>query len=135
METCPYTDFIMARTNTHNSPQAEASETVGQRLARLRKERGWTQVELAERLGIIQSLISDYERDRLRLNPAMVVRFAAALEITTDELLQPKAAQTVLRRKPSLRVLRRLERIESLPQHQQNTLLKTIDGFLKGVAG
>ncbi|MGA9669742.1 MAG: helix-turn-helix transcriptional regulator [Terracidiphilus sp.] len=135
METCPYTDFIMARTNTHSSPQAEASETVGQRLARLRKERGWTQVELAERLGIIQSLISDYERDRLRLNPAMVVRFATALEITTDELLQSKDAQTPLRRKPSLRVLRRLERIERLPLHQQNTLLKTIDGFLKGVAG
>ena len=134
METCPYTDFIMARTNTHKSPQAEASETVGQRLARLRKERGWTQVELAERLGIIQSLISDYERDRLRLNPAMVVRFATALEITTDELLQPKDAQAPLRRKPSLRVLRRLEKIERLPPHQQNTLLKTIDGFLKGVA-
>ncbi len=134
METCPYTDLIMARTNTPNSPQAEASETVGQRLARLRKERGWTQVELAERLGIIQSLISDYERDRLRMNPAMVVRFAAALEITTDELLQPKDAQAPLRHKPSLRVLRRLERIERLPLHQQNTLLKTIDGFLKGVA-
>lgn len=96
-------------------------------------ERGWTQVELAERLGIIQSLISDYERDRLRMNPAMVVPFAAALEITTDELLQPSAAQTPLRRKPSLRVLR-LEKIERLPAHQQNTLLKTIDGFLKGVA-
>ena len=66
--------------------------------------------------------------------PAMVVRFAAALEITTDELLQPQAEPNALRRKPSLRVLRRLERIEKLPQHQQNTLLKTIDGFLKGVA-
>jgi hypothetical protein len=39
-----------------------------------------------------------------------------------------------LRNKPSLRVLRRLERIERLALHQQNTLLKTIDGFLKGVA-
>jgi transcriptional regulator with XRE-family HTH domain len=124
----------MARNNTPKPPREEASETIGQRLARLRKERGWTQVELAERLGIIQSLISDYERDRLRLNPAMVVRFAAALEITTDELLQPQAEPNALRRKPSLRVLRRLERIEKLPQHQQNTLLKTIDGFLKGVA-
>jgi len=38
--------------------------TFGQRLVRLRKERGCTQVELAERLGIIQSLISDFERDR-----------------------------------------------------------------------
>jgi transcriptional regulator with XRE-family HTH domain len=135
METHPYTDLIMARTKIPKSPRTEAEETVGQRLARLRKERGWTQVELAERLGIIQSLISDYERDRLRMNPAMVVRFAAALEITTDELLQPSATQTPLRRKPSLRVLRRLERIERLPLHQQNTLLKTIDGFLKGVAG
>ena len=134
MENHPYTDRIMARTKLRKSPQAEAEKTIGQRLARLRKERGWTQVELAERLGIIQSLISDYERDRLRMNPAMVVRFAAALEITTDELLRPKAAQTPLRRKPSLRVLRRLERIERLPPHQQNTLLKTIDGFLKGVA-
>jgi transcriptional regulator with XRE-family HTH domain len=107
---------------------------MGQRLARLRKERGWTQVELAERTGIVQTVLSDYERGKLRLNADMIVRFASALDITTDELLQPKAVQTVLRRKPSLRVLRRLERIESLPQHQQNTLLKTIDGFLKGVA-
>jgi transcriptional regulator with XRE-family HTH domain len=109
-------------------------ETMGQRLARLRKERGWTQVELAERTGIVQTVLSDYERGKLRLNADMIVRFASTLDITTDELLQPKAVQTVLRRKPSLRVLRRLERIESLPQHQQNTLLKTIDGFLKGVA-
>jgi transcriptional regulator with XRE-family HTH domain len=109
-------------------------ESMGQRLARLRKERGWTQVELADRTGIVQTVLSDYERGKLRLNADMIVRFASTLDITTDELLQPKAAQTVLRRKPSLRVLRRLERIESLPQHQQNTLLKTIDGFLKGVA-
>jgi hypothetical protein len=26
-----------------------------------------------------------------------------------------------------------MERIEKLPPHQQNYLLKTIDGFLKGV--
>jgi hypothetical protein len=48
---------------------------------------------------------------------------------------RPSGAQTPLRRKPSLRVLRRLEKIERLPAHQENTLLKTIDGFLKGVAG
>jgi hypothetical protein len=65
------------------------------------------------------------------MNSATVVRFASALEITTDELLQPNSAQTPLRRRPSLCVLRRSERIERLPLHQQDTLLKTIDGFLK----
>ena len=34
---------------------------------------------------------------------------------------------------PNRRVLRRMERIDSLPLHEQNHLLKTIDGFLKGV--
>ena len=105
-----------------------------ERLSRLRKERGWTQVELAERVGLSQTLISDYERGRLRLNADIVVRLANALEVTADELLQPNGRQHSLRRKPSLRVLRRLEKIEKLPAHQQNTLLKTIDTFLRGAA-
>jgi len=33
--------------------------------------------------------------------------------------------------KLSLRLLRRVKRIEDLPQSQQKTLLKTIDTFLK----
>jgi hypothetical protein len=35
--------------------------------------------------------------------------------------------------KPSRKVLRRLELIESLPTHQQQTVLKTIDTMLKGL--
>lgn len=135
MDFCPYTGAAMSRKNTPTLEHDTGSETFGQRLARLRKERGWTQQELAERAGIIQALISDYERDKLRLNAEIIVRFANALEITTDELLQPQGKKVSLRRKPSLRVQRRLEKIEKLPPHQQNYLLKTIDGFLKGVSG
>lgn len=134
METCPYTSLDMSPKSVPARPRNPETETFGQRLARFRKERGFTQVELAERVGIIQALISDYERDKLRLNAGMVVRFAAALEITTDELLQPNGLKPPLRRKPSLRMLRRLEKIESLPAHQQATLLKTIDTFLRGAS-
>jgi transcriptional regulator with XRE-family HTH domain len=130
METCLYTEAVMPR-KTHPVPE----ETPGERLARLRKERGWTQVELAERVAITQTLLSDYERGKLRLNADMIVRLANALETTTDSLLRPAAAQPPLRHKPSLRVQRRMEKIEKLPPHQQNYLLKTIDGFLKGVGG
>jgi hypothetical protein len=76
----------------------------------------------------------NYERGRLRLNADIVVRLANALEVATDELLQPNGQKHSLRRKPSLRVLRRLEKIEKLPAHQQSTLLKTIDTFLRGAA-
>jgi len=131
IETCLYTDEVMARKMISKRLDSDV-ESYGQRLARLRKERGFTQVEIAERVGIIQALVSDYELDKLRLNAEMVVRFATALEITTDELLKPEGSKAPLRRKPSLRMLRRLEKIESLPAHQQTTLLKTIDTFLRG---
>lgn len=111
-------------------------ESVGQRIARIRKERGYTQNELAERIGTIQALVSDYERDKLRLNAEMAVRFAIALEVSTDELLGLHSANGKSKaksngRKPSRRVLRRLEKIEDLPTHQQAVLLKTIDTFIK----
>ena len=37
---------------------------------------------------------TDYETDRLRLTAGMAVRFAMALEVTLDELLDPNAAQS-----------------------------------------
>jgi transcriptional regulator with XRE-family HTH domain len=107
-------------------------ESPGARLARLRKERGYTQVELAEKMGLVQTLVTDYERGKLRLNAEMILRFATALEVTTDDLLQPGGPKPL--RKPSRRVLRRLERIESLPPRQQSTLLRTIDTFLEANA-
>ncbi len=60
---------------------------LGKRIAALRKERGYTQVELADQLGGIQAVISDYERGKLRPHPDMIVRLAKALRVSTDEML------------------------------------------------
>lgn len=108
-------------------------ETLGQRLARVRKERGFTQVELAARTGLIQSLVSDYETDRLNLSAEMAVRFALALDVSTDALLHPQAKKTT-GKMPNRKVLRRLELIESLPRRKQDALLTTIDAFLDSTA-
>jgi transcriptional regulator with XRE-family HTH domain len=107
-------------------------ETPGQRITRLRKERGFTQIELAERIGLIQTLVCDYEKDRLRLSAEMAIRFALALEISVDQLLRSTPA--AIGKGPSRKVLRRLERIEALPQTQQSILLKTIDMFIENAA-
>src|SRR5687768_10513659 len=101
---------------------------LGLRLARLRNERGFTQVELAEKLGIAQPIISDYERGRLRPHPDMLTRLAAALQVSADELLGLAKAE-----KPAplnRRFLRRLQAVDQLPKRDQEALLRTIDAFL-----
>jgi transcriptional regulator with XRE-family HTH domain len=75
------------------APLNTGKESFGSRLSRIRKSKGFTQVELAEKMGIIQVLISDYERDKLRLHHDMVARFAQALDVSADELLGHKKAQ------------------------------------------
>jgi transcriptional regulator with XRE-family HTH domain len=76
-------------------------------------------------------LVSDYERDRIRVTAEMVVRIAEALELSADELLGMKRPKSPNGSKASRRVLRRVERVEQLPPQQQATLLRTIDAFLK----
>jgi len=128
-----YTAFVMPKASKLQlMPLPPSDETPGQRLARIRRERGFTQIELAEKTGMVQTLVSDYERGKLRLNADMILRFATALEVSTDALLQP--AGPVESKKPSRKVLRRLEQIEALPVAQQTALLRTIDTFLEGAA-
>lgn len=124
--------IMVLKNKTKQPPMMIGDETFGQRLARLRKEKGYTQVELAEKMGMIQVLISDYERDKLRPYHETVVRFAKALEISTDKLLGLKPGKSS-QEKISLKIMRRIRKIEALPQAKQKVLLQNIDMFLKGV--
>lgn len=108
-----------------------SKETFGQRLLRLRKERGYTQVELAEKMGLLQTLITDYERDKLRPYHDIIIRFALAFEVTTDTLLGVDNID-VPAKEPNLKIQRLMKKIEELPQPKQNIILKTIEFFIKG---
>ena len=122
--------LVPRRSKLKLPPLDLGKETVGQRLARLRKERGYTQVELAEKMGLIQSLVSDYERGVLRLNAEMLARFALALEVSADEILGLDQAPRPKTSPRSRRIQRRLLALEKLPKRDQETLLRTIDAFL-----
>ncbi len=114
-------------------PLSLGSESLGRRLARLRKERGYTQIELAGKIGITQKLVSDYELDKLRPHPEMTVRFAIALEVSTDEVLGLKDIEPVAAQKTSMKIMRRLKKIEALTISQQKFILKAIDSHLKAL--
>jgi len=103
---------------------------LGKRVAALRKERGYTQVELADQLGTTQAIVSDYERGKLRPHPEMIVRLAKALRVSTDEMLgvKPPSQNGAA---VSRRVLRRLQAIDGLPKRDQDALFRTIDAFLQ----
>lgn len=65
---------------------------VGNLLAGARLKAGLTQGQLAKKLGIRQNMVSDYERGRRSLSPAMASRFGTVLGIRESHL-QPTDKQ------------------------------------------
>ena len=106
-------------------------KTIGKRLRELRLHWGMTQVELAEKLGINQSLVSEYELGTVRIHAALLAAFAKALRASADDILgleKPKQNGNVNDR----RFLRRLEKAKRLSKRDQEVLLRSLDAFLKG---
>ena len=114
----------MARKNQHDK-----EETIGERMARLRRERGITQVELAEMLGVPQPMISAYENGGLRLHGELIVELTKILDISADQLLGLKETKNGPAKNG--RLLRKLQQLELLPRRDQQALMRTIEAFLQ----
>lgn len=62
------------------------SNRIGALLAGARLKANLSQTQLAERLGIRQNMISDYERGKRRLSPSMAKRMAKVLQIKAERI-------------------------------------------------
>ena len=102
---------------------------VGQRLAALRRARGLTQTELADKLGVGQAVVSQYERGVTGLDGRLVLQLCRILKVPSDELLGLKGIKSDTARMPRP-FLRRLHKMERLSKRDQQALLRTIDAFL-----
>ena len=126
--------LLMPKLPKYQLEPLEQELTIGERIARIRKQQGLTQKNLAEKIGVERYLISDYERGRIRLYDEMVTRFALALGVGTDEILGLKK-DIAPKEMPSLRLIKRMNQIEKLDISNQKALLKTIDNYLRGAKG
>ncbi len=106
-------------------------ETLGARLARLRKQHGYTQSELAKETGIAQNLISEYESNKKRLHAELIVRIVTALKISSDELLGLEKSEGRDAPQPRVGILKRIEKLHGLPRWTQTNILRTVDMLIE----
>lgn len=107
----------------------EGLGTIAQRLVRLRKEAGLSQAQMAEKLGISQTVVSDYERGALRLHGELILKLSEILSVSADELLgretnKPKA-------RPSGKVQQLFEEVTALPRRQQDKVVEFVSAFVR----
>jgi transcriptional regulator with XRE-family HTH domain len=120
----------LPRRRKQGPPAPIDDKEIGQRLKRIRLQRGLTQVEIAEKLGITQGVVSEYERGAVRLHGALLAAFAKALKASPNEILGFEKLQddSILKDRS---FLRRLQRIDTLSKGEKQAVLKTLDLLLR----
>lgn len=106
------------------------SKTVGERISDLRKAKGLTQLELANKIGLKRTTLADYESNRSRIFSEIITRISIALEVSSDRVLglkeQDQAQEAI-----SLRYTKRIKEIESLSEYKRRLVLKALDDSIK----
>lgn len=122
-------DIILANNLRRGIATQSGMESIGERLTRLRQERGISQQKLAEHLGIAQPNISDYERGILRLHGELIVKITELLGVSSDELLG--LTNGTPKRGPTPKLQHQLEQLGRLPKAKQRVINEMLTGLLQ----
>lgn len=105
-------------------------ETLGERIARLRREHGITQVQLAEALGVSQQTMQSYEVGRRRIPVSALPTVAESLSVSLEELFGQGKQPARSKRGPASKLEQHLERISQLPKPRQRAVIEVIEALL-----
>jgi transcriptional regulator with XRE-family HTH domain len=107
--------------------EGDTAESLGDRIARLRRAKGWNQKELADRIGARPSQISKYERGAYLPRPDLLPKLGEALEVSLDYLMTGRSGEEPRR---DFRLRERVEALETLPDTQRSNLVAFLDALL-----
>lgn len=100
----------------------------GDKILMLRKQKGWSQQELAHMLGTSGPIVGRYERNEIKPSIEVAKKIADSLDVTIDYLVDENGQLSELKDK---KMLERLSQIEHLPEQEREHLLTVVDAFLR----
>jgi transcriptional regulator with XRE-family HTH domain len=104
-------------------------KTLGERVARLRKELGITQNQLAKTLGISQQLIAACEAGTRKIPASMLPKLAKLFAVTLEELVGVEKLPS--KRGPTSILQRQIEQIGLMPRSRQQFITEMLEALIK----
>ncbi|HOP41438.1 MAG TPA: helix-turn-helix transcriptional regulator [Geobacteraceae bacterium] len=100
---------------------------MGDKIIKLRKEKGWSQQQLAKMVGTSGAIIGRYERGEMAPSVEVAKKIADAFNATLDYLVDD-TKQAEIKDKT---MLNRIAEIEQLDQEDKVTIVRVIDSLLR----
>ena len=102
--------------------------TFGEKVLKLRKERGWSQQDLAEKIGTHGAIIGKYERNEINPSFEVAKKISDAFAVSLDYLGDASGQSLPVRDKE---ILQRIDNIERLPLPEKDRVYFLIDAVIR----
>ena len=100
--------------------------SVGEKIALLRRQRGWTQVEFAEKVGVHSNHVSRWESDRRNPSESAVQKIIEVFGVTAEEFHEP-ATQLPSHLRNQKFLVEKMEQMLELDPEDQAILFRMLD--------
>ncbi|VAW18180.1 hypothetical protein MNBD_BACTEROID01-2856 [hydrothermal vent metagenome] len=99
---------------------------IGLKITELRKQKGWSQTELAKKIDVSRVIIGRYERNEAAPSIDVAKRMADAFEVSLDYLVG-EGQNAAFDKK----ILNRIQEIQSMSPDFRNQFLRIIDSVIR----
>ena len=103
---------------------------LGERIKRLRQEKGWSQAQFAKKLEVHPKQVSGYERGAHAPSTDVMIRMAEILGVSRDVMVFENRADSKHGNIADLEPIGMLEKIDRLSDQDKKTVKAVLDTFI-----
>ena len=104
--------------------------SIGQRIQELRKEKGFSQTDLAEKVGISYAQISRYETKGAQPPAEVLSKLAQTLNTSVDYLIHGNAHEKATATLNDAKLISYFKEVEKMPDEEKGTVLKVLAALI-----
>lgn len=104
--------------------------TLGERVKRLRQDRGWSQAQLGQKLSVHQKQVSGYERDVHVPSTELLIRLAGAFDVSLDYLVSGSRGDSQRIEVADRELIRHMEAVDKLPERDREAVKAVLESFI-----
>jgi transcriptional regulator with XRE-family HTH domain len=111
-------------------PAKSPRSKLGERIAQARLQAGLSQIDLAQKLGVSQQVVANWERKAKAVRTNTLTKLAQALNVSVDQLLgvnAPKPKRLIAKG----RLQSVFEAAAQLPRRQQEKVAEFVEAFVE----
>lgn len=101
--------------------------TLGEKITKLRKEKKFSQIDIANSIGVSRDAISKYERGDIVPSVENAKKIADVLDVSLDYLVSEEERQEAI----DNTMVKRIKELQKLSATDRHSILSVIDAFVR----